>query len=99
LECSHGHGEWFPESAGKTVIVPPGGVCASRAARQDFRYSERTGVGAIGASFTKSDGRRAFPAQFKRAIVAQLLNGEKILAEVSRELDIQPRVSHHFCDL
>jgi hypothetical protein len=49
----------------------------------------------MGASFTKSDGRRASP----RSSSAQLLNGEKIPAEVSRELDIEPRVSLHFCDL
>jgi transposase len=40
----------------------------------------------------KSDGRRIFTVEFKRGIVQQLVKGEKTLAEVSRELDIQPRV-------
>jgi transposase len=40
----------------------------------------------------KSDGRRVFTVEFKRGIVQQLLKGEKTLAEVSRELDIQPSV-------
>ena len=39
----------------------------------------------------KSDGRRFFTVEFKRGVVQQLLKGEKTLAEVSRELDIQPR--------
>ncbi len=38
----------------------------------------------------KSDGRRTFTVEFKRGVVQQLLKGEKTLAEVSRELDIQP---------
>ena len=38
----------------------------------------------------KSDGRRIFTVEFKRGIVQQLVKGEKTLAEVSRELDIQP---------
>jgi transposase-like protein len=40
----------------------------------------------------KSDGRRVFTVEFKRAVVQQLLKGEKTLAEGSRELDIQPSV-------
>ena len=40
----------------------------------------------------KSDGRRVFTVEFKRGVVQQLLKGEKTLAEVSRELDIQPSV-------
>ena len=40
----------------------------------------------------KSDGRRIFTVEFKRSIVQQLVKGEKTLAEVSRELDIQPSV-------
>jgi transposase len=40
----------------------------------------------------KSDGRRIFTVEFKRGIVQQLVKGEKTLAEVSRELDIQPSV-------
>ena len=41
----------------------------------------------------KSDGRRVFTVEFKRGVVQQLLKGEKTLAEVSRELDIQPSVA------
>ena len=37
----------------------------------------------------KSDGRRIFTVEFKRGIVQQLVKGEKTLAEMSRELDIQ----------
>ena len=33
-----------------------------------------------------------FTVEFKRGVVQQLLKGEKTLAEVSRELDIQPSV-------
>jgi transposase-like protein len=40
----------------------------------------------------KSDGRRIFTVEFKRGIAQQLVKGEKTLAEVSRELDIQPSV-------
>jgi len=40
----------------------------------------------------KSDGRLVFTVEFKRGVVQQLLKGEKTLAEVSRELDIQPSV-------
>jgi transposase len=40
----------------------------------------------------KSDGRRIFTVEFKRGVVQQLLKGEKTLAEVSRELDVQPNV-------
>ena len=40
----------------------------------------------------KSDGRRVFTVEFKRGVVQQLLKGDKTLAEVSRELDIQPSV-------
>jgi transposase-like protein len=40
----------------------------------------------------KSDGRRVFTVEFKRGVVQQLLKGEKTLAQVSRELDIQPCV-------
>jgi transposase len=40
----------------------------------------------------KSDGRRVFTVEFKRGVVQQLLKSEKTLAEVSRELDIQPSV-------
>jgi len=40
----------------------------------------------------KSDGRRVFTVEFKRGVVQQLLKGEKTLAAVARELDIQPSV-------
>ena len=40
----------------------------------------------------KSDGRRVFTVEFKRGVVQQRLKGEKTLAELSRELDIQPSV-------
>ena len=51
----------------------------------------RTG-GLMGEFPRKSDGRRVFTVEFKRGVVQQLLKGEKTLAEVSRELDIQPSV-------
>src|SRR5438445_10492543 len=51
----------------------------------------RTG-GPHGEFPRKSDGRRVFTVEFKRGVVQQLLKGEKTLAEVSRELDIQPSV-------
>src|SRR3981081_2193164 len=40
----------------------------------------------------KSDRRHAFTVEVKRGVVQQLRKGEKTLAEVSRELDIQPSV-------
>ena len=40
----------------------------------------------------KADGRRIFTAEFKRGVVQQIVKGEKTLAELSRELDIQPTV-------
>jgi len=40
----------------------------------------------------EADGRRFFSTEFKRGVVRQLSKGEKTLAEVSRELDIQPSV-------
>ncbi len=40
----------------------------------------------------KADGRRIFTVEFKRGVVQQLAKGEKTLAELSRELDIQPSV-------
>ena len=46
----------------------------------------------MGDCARKSDGRRIFTVEFKRGIVQQLVKGEKTLAEVSRELDIQPSV-------
>jgi transposase len=38
----------------------------------------------------EADGRGIFSPEFKRGVVQQLAKGEKTLAEVSRELDIQP---------
>jgi transposase-like protein len=46
----------------------------------------------------KSDGRRVFTVEFKRGVVQQLLKGEKTLAEVSRELDVQPSVVRQWSD-
>ena len=46
----------------------------------------------MGEFARKSDGRRVFTVEFKRGVVQQLLKGEKTLAAVSRELDIQPSV-------
>lgn len=40
----------------------------------------------------KADGRRIFTVEFKRGVVQQILKDEKTLAEVARELDIQPAV-------
>jgi transposase-like protein len=40
----------------------------------------------------KADGRRVFTPEFKREVVQQILKGEKSLAELSREHDIQPTV-------
>src|SRR5262249_22199774 len=40
----------------------------------------------------KADGRRIFTVEFKRGVVQQLLKGEKTLAEIARELDVQPNV-------
>jgi transposase-like protein len=40
----------------------------------------------------KAAGRRIFTVEFKRAVVQQIAKGEKTLAELSRELDIQPSV-------
>ena len=38
----------------------------------------------------KADGRRIFDVEFKRATAARIAAGEVTLAEVARELDIQP---------
>jgi transposase len=40
----------------------------------------------------KADGRRVFDAEFKRTTVQRVLTGEQTVAELSRELDIAPRV-------
>ena len=38
----------------------------------------------------KADGRRIFDVEFKRATAARIASGEITLAQVARELDIQP---------
>src|SRR5499425_1116365 len=40
----------------------------------------------------KADGRRVFSTEFKRTTVQRILTGEKIIAELSHELDISPSV-------
>jgi transposase len=40
----------------------------------------------------KTDGRRVFTPEFKRQVVQQIQKGEKTLAELRRELDIDPTV-------
>ena len=40
----------------------------------------------------KADGRRVFSPEFKRETVQRVLNGEKTIAELTRELDISPTV-------
>jgi len=40
----------------------------------------------------RAAGRRIFTAEFKCGVVQQILKGEKALAEMSRQLDIQPTV-------
>jgi transposase-like protein len=40
----------------------------------------------------KADGRRLFSAESKRATVQRVPTGEKTIAALSRELDIQPSV-------
>jgi transposase len=39
----------------------------------------------------KADGRRIFSVDFKRGVVQQILQGEKTLAELSREHDVTPQ--------
>ena len=46
----------------------------------------------MGEHRRKADGRRVFSTEFKRETVQRILTGEKTLAELSRELDIAPRV-------
>ena len=38
----------------------------------------------------KADGRRFFTAEFKQQVVVRIRHGESTVAEVARELDIQP---------
>jgi transposase len=40
----------------------------------------------------KADGRRVFTTEFKRQVVQQMGKGEKTLAQLSRELDINPTI-------
>lgn len=44
----------------------------------------------------KADGRRVFSAEFKRETVQRVLNGEKTIAELSREFDVSPTVIRHW---
>jgi transposase len=46
----------------------------------------------MGEHRRKADGRRVFSTEFKRETVQRILNGEKTVAELSRELDIAPSV-------
>lgn len=47
----------------------------------------------------KADGRRIFSVEFKRQVVAQIQSGEKTLAELSREMEIQPAVLRNWIRL
>jgi len=38
----------------------------------------------------KADGRRIFSVEFKRQAVSRIVSGEKTLAELSREMEVQP---------
>ena len=40
----------------------------------------------------KADGRRVFSPEFKRETVQRILNGEKTIAELSREFHVSPTV-------
>lgn len=44
----------------------------------------------------KADGRRVFSPEFKRETVQRILNGEKTIAELSREYDVSPTVIRHW---
>src|SRR5499426_1331082 len=44
----------------------------------------------MGEHRRKADGRRVFTTEFKRETVQRIVNGEKTVAELSRELDIAP---------
>ena len=46
----------------------------------------------MGERRRKTDGRRVFSTDFKRATVQRVVTGEKTVAELSRELDIAPSV-------
>ena len=47
----------------------------------------------------KADGRRIFSVEFKREAVGRVVSGEKTLAELSRELEIQPSVLRNWMRL
>ena len=47
----------------------------------------------------KADGRRIFSVGFKRETVAQIVSGERTLAELSRELGISPSVLRNWMRL
>ena len=47
----------------------------------------------------KADGRSIFTVGFKRETVARIVSGEKTLAELSRELGIQPSVLRNWMRL
>lgn len=47
----------------------------------------------------KADGRRIFSVEFKRQAVGRVLSGEKTLAELSRELEVQPSVLRNWMRL
>lgn len=47
----------------------------------------------------KADGRRVFTAEFKRTTVERIRGGEMTVAEVSREMDIQPSVIRRWSKL
>ncbi len=47
----------------------------------------------------KADGRRIFCVEFKRETAGRVLSGEKTLAELSRELEIQPSVLRNWMRL
>ncbi len=47
----------------------------------------------------KADGRRIFSVEFRRQVVGQIHSGEKTLAELSRELEIQPSVLRNWIGL
>jgi transposase-like protein len=47
----------------------------------------------------KADGRRIFSVEFKQAAVGRVTSGEKTMAELSRELEVQPSVLRNWMRL
>ena len=47
----------------------------------------------------KADGRRVFTSEFKRTTVERIRNDESTVAEVAREMDIQPTVIRRWIKL